>query len=179
MNRKVIAFVMLTTVGLANDRDGDWFPAPDGFVWPAAAANQPTKDEQVRVADMPDALRNYLAEQWKPQPLPESIYARRADLNGDGVMEWFIDIPILGGSGGGFYDIITQTKNDVRSLGGVHGGFELCVPAKGEKWLRIEGSSRAGGGHMTRYLMQFRKTEYTEVRNEDHDYNAGKATVRK
>ena len=93
MNRIVIALAMLATVGLANDRDGDWFPAPNGFVWSAVAANQPTKAEQVRTADMPDALRSYLAEQWKPQPLPESLYACRADLNGDGVMEWFIDIP--------------------------------------------------------------------------------------
>ncbi len=179
MNRRIIALVMLATMGLANDPDGDWFPAPDGYVWPAAAANQPAKDEQVRVVDMPEGLRSYLAEQWKPQSLPESIYARRADLNGDGVMEWFIDIPMLGGSGGGFYDIITQTNKGFRSLGGIQGGFHLCVPEKGGKWLRIEGSSRAGGGHMTRYLMQFRKTEYSEVRNEDHDYNAGKAIVRK
>jgi hypothetical protein len=179
MNRIMIALVMLASAGLANDRDGDWFPAPDGFVWPATAANQPAKDEQVRVADMPEALRRYVGKHWKPQPLPEFIYARRADLNGDGVMEWFIDIPILGVTGGGFYDIITQTKGGVRSLGGVQGGFCLCVPEKGDKWLQIEGSSRAGGGHITRYLMRFLKTEYTEVRNEDHDYNAGKATVRK
>jgi hypothetical protein len=179
MNRKFFALVVLVNVSLANDRDGDWFPAPDGFVWPAAAANQPTKVEQIRVADMPDALRSYVAEQWKPQPLPDSIYARRADLNDDGVMEWFIDIPFLGGSGGGFYDIITQTKNGVRSLGGMQGGVHLCVPAKGEKWLQIEVSSRAGGGHMTRCLMKFQKTEYTDVRSEDHDYNGGKATVQK
>lgn len=128
---------------------------------------------------MPDALRSYLAEQWKPQPLPESLYTCRADLNGDGVMEWFIGVPILGGSGGGFYDIISQTKKGFRSLGGIQGGFELCMPAKGEKWLRIEGGSRGGVAHWTRYLMQFRETEYTVVRNEDHDYNAEKATVRK
>lgn len=178
MNRNVITLAMLATVVVAKDRDGDWFSAPDGYVWPAAAATQPTKEEQVRVVAMPDALRSYLAEQWEPQTLPESIYASRADLNGDGVMEWFINIPILGGSGGRFYDIITQTKRGIRSLSGVQGGFELCVPAKGEKWLRIAGSRRSGSGHRTRYLMQFRKTEYTEVRIEDHDYNAGKAIVR-
>jgi hypothetical protein len=179
MNRHLIALAMLTTVVVASNQDEDWFPAPDGYVWPAAAAKQPTKEEQVRVVDLPVTLRSYLAEQWKPQPLPESIYACRADLNGDGVMEWFIDIPVLGGSGGGYYDIIAQTKTGFRSLGGVQGGFELCMPAKGEKWLRIEGSSRAGGGHVTRYLMQLRGTKYIEARNEDHDYNAGKATVRK
>ncbi len=179
MNRKVIAFVMLAAASLANGRDGDWFPAPDGFVWPARVTKQAAKDEQVRVADMPEALRDYVAKQWQPQPLPEFIHARRADLNGDGVVEWFIDIPILGGTGGCFYEIITQTKNGLRSLGGIQGGFHLCVPAKGEKWLQIEGSSRAGGGDMTRYLMQFRKTEYINVRSEVHDYNAGKATVGK
>jgi hypothetical protein len=49
----------------------------------------------------------------------------------------------------------------------------------GEKWLRIECSSRAGGGHFTRYLLQYSSGEYQTVRNEDHDMIHETVTIRK
>lgn len=85
----------------------------------------------------------------------------------------------MGGTGGGIYEILQIRANEAHLIGAVQGGFHLCVPAQGEKWLRIEASSKAGGGHFTRYLLQYRKHEYAEVRNEEHDYIAQKATVRR
>ena len=84
----------------------------------------------------------------------------------------------MGGTGGGTYEILQIRAKKAHLIGAVQGGFHLCVPAKGQKWLRIEGSSKAGGGHFTRYLLQFTKHEYETVRNEDHDYIAKNATVR-
>jgi len=38
--------------------------------------------------------------------------------------------------------------------------------------------SRGGGGNYTRYLMKFLGNTYTIIRNEDHDFNTGKVTIR-
>jgi hypothetical protein len=38
--------------------------------------------------------------------------------------------------------------------------------------------SRGGGGNYTRYLMAFTGEEYKITRNEGHDFNAGKVTIR-
>lgn len=157
--------------------DGDWFPPPDGYVWPADSKSQPDEDAQLAYADLPEAVRTYLAEQHLPQKPPTHVYVRRADLDGDSIPEWFVDRPEMGGTGGGVYEILQIRAKNAHLIGAVQGGFHLCVPAQGEKWLRIEGSSKAGGGHFTRYLLQFRKTEYAEVRNEDHDHIAQKVTV--
>lgn len=160
--------------------DGDWFDAPDGFKWPATATRQLQDEKQFPFRDLPDVIQKFVTKQSSPSKEPSHVETARADLDGDGELEWFVEIPALGGTGGRFYEIMTITKKKrLRSLGGVQGGFSLVVPEKGSSWLRIEGSSRGGGGHLTRYLLAFRDHEYREVRNEDHDYNAGKATVRK
>lgn len=168
----------LLTVGFAAD-EGDWLKAPDGFVWPVHVAGQPVDDVQVSFDELPEGIRGFLNDQYAPGKPPLKIYVRCADLNGDKVLEWFVDRPELGGSGGGVYDIVVLNGKTARSIGSLLGGLQLCVAAPGERWFRVECSSRAGGGHFTRYLLQYRKGRYVTVRNEDHNVLAGKVLVRK
>lgn len=169
--------LILLAAGFAAD-EGDWMKAPDGFVWPVHVAVQPQEGVEVSLAELPEGIRGYLNDQYSPEKPPQAIYVHRADLNGDKVPEWFVDFPESGGSGGSVYEILVLTGKTVRGIGALQGGFQLCVAAPGEKWLRIEGSSRAGGGCFTRYLLQYRKGGYDTVRNEDHDFPARKVTVR-
>jgi len=156
-----------------------WMKPPDGYAWPGDAATQPEKDTEMPLSEVPAVVQAYLVDQHSPQKPPATVYIRRVDLNGDGVFEWFVDRPEQGGTGGGVYDILDVSGKAARSIGSLQGGFHLCVAAPKEKWLRIECSSRAGGGHFTRYLLQFIGGEYQTVRNEDHDMIHQKVTIRK
>jgi hypothetical protein len=178
MKIALVALCGLSVFTFSFAADGDWFTAPDGYVWPTDATTQPDGDTQLAYAALPEAVRTYLTEQCFPQKPPAHVYVRRADIDGDSTPEWFVDRPEMGGTGGGIYEILQIRAKKAHLIGAVQGGFHLCVPAKGQKWLRIEGSSKAGGGHFTRYLLQFTKHEYETVRNEDHDYIAKNATVR-
>ena len=175
--RPLLSLVFLAAAALA--ADDSWMKPPDGYAWPDEASTQPEKDTQLQLSDVPAVVRAYVVDQYLPQKPPATVYVRRADLNGDGVAEWFIDRPELGGTGGGVYDILDISGKAAKSLGSLLGGFHLCVAAPREKWLRIECSSRAGGGHFTRYLLQYGSGEYQTVRNEDHDMIHKTVTIRK
>ena len=166
------------TVGFAADEE-EWMNAPDGFVWPAHIAEKLEEDVPVPFAKLPEAIRVHLNDQYSPEKPPLEIHVRRADLNGDKVPEWLVERPEWGGSGGAAFEILVLAGKAVKSVGSLQGGVHLSVAAPGEKWLRLEGSSRAGGGHFTRYLLQYRKGRYVTVRNEDHNVLAGKVSVRK
>ena len=178
--RVLLLTVTLVTIHiLAFAEDDPWMKPPDKYSWPSDAATQPEKDTELQFSEIPAAVRTYLHDQYSPQNPPATVYVLRADLNGDGVAEWFIDRPELGGTGGGVYDILNVSDKPARSIGSLLGGFHLCVTAPKEKWLRIECSSRAGGGHFTRYLLQYIGGEFQTVRNEDHDMINQKVVIRK
>lgn len=159
--------------------DDPWMKPPDGYPWPSDAATQIEKDTEMLLSEVPAVVRAYLVDQYSPQKPPATVYVRRADLNGDGVSEWFVDRPEQGGTGGGVYDILDVSGKAARFIGSLQGGFHLCVAAPKEKWLRIECSSRAGGGHFTRYLLHYTGGEFQTVRNEDHDTIHQKVVIRK
>ena len=179
MRLLVLPVLLVTSLVSAFAEDDPWMKPPDGYAWPVDAALQPEKDTEMPLFEVPALVRAYLVDQYLPQKPPATVYVRRADLNGDRVPEWFVDRPELGGTGGGVYDILDVSGKTAKSIGSLLGGFHLCVAAPKEQWLRIECSSRSGGGHFTRYLLQYFGGEFQTVRNEDHDIIHQKVVIRK
>ena len=179
MRLLLLSVLFVTSLVSAFAEDYPWMKPPDSYARPDYAAKQPEKDTEIPLSDIPAVVRVYLVDQYLPQTPPATVYVRRADLNGDKVPEWFVDRPELGGTGGGVYDVLDVSGKAARSIGSLLGGFRLCVAAPKEKWLRIECSSRSGGGHFTRYLLQYIAGEFQTVRNEDHDTIHQKVTIRK
>jgi len=174
------SLILLCIMGAcATASDDSWLTPPDGFVWPRDAAIKLKSETELLVSGLPAKVQSYLKNQYEPQSPPMMIHACRGDLNGDGVMEWFIDRPEYGGSGGGFYDIVDVSCKNARSIGGLQGGFRLCVAAPKEKWLRIECSRRSGGEYLSRDLLQYKGGEYQTVRSEAHDLIHNKVTLGK
>ena len=172
------AFIVYSQQGIADNKEDDWLPIPDGYVWPKPAKKvQDFHPEQKKFSDLDESLRTAIKDNWPDEKMPEQVYIARMDLNGDGRPEIFVEVPVLGGSGGAFYEILsTKDGKSYDSVGGFQGGVQFLIPKDG--WLQIQGSSRGGGGHVTRYLMTFTKKCYEITRNEDHDYNARKVTIR-
>jgi hypothetical protein len=179
MRPHLLLVLLASGVVSALAAEDPWMKPPDGYAWPDDADTQPEKETELQLSDVPAVVRAYLVDQHLPQKPPATVHVRRADLNGDGVAEWFIDRPELGGTGGGVYDILDVSGRAARLLGSFLGGFHLCKAAPKERWLRIECSSRGGGGHFTRYLLEYRRGEYQAVRNEDHDMIHETVIVRK
>lgn len=179
MNRFLVLVLSMGFLSHAVGEDSSWLKAPDGFVWPDAAEAKLEDDKQLGFSELPKEIRDYLTGRYSPRTAPTHVYVRRVDLNGDGDLEWFIDRPEQGGTGGGAYDILIISKKNARCIGDLLGGFHLAKASKQGGWLRIECSSRAGGGHFTRYLIEYIGGHYQTVRNEDHDLIHNKVTVRK
>ena len=161
---------------------GDWLPIPDGYVWPKAAKEAPTFETETHLLtelseDKRDAVRKF----WPLEEMPERVELAEIDLNCDGRNELLVVIPALGGTGGRFYAIITPVNEKTyRFVGDIQGwGFQFLETKSG--WFQIEGMSRGGGGHYTRYLLTYsdKHKEYRTSRNEGHDFNFGKVEVRK
>ncbi|MBK1884645.1 hypothetical protein JIN85_19675 [Luteolibacter pohnpeiensis] len=182
---KILAIVMLSVISadsqqvVADNQDDDWLPIPDGYVWPKPAEKAPDfRPVQKKFSELGKIHRTAIKDNWPDEVIPEQVYIATMDLNGDGRLEIFVEVPILGGSGGAYYEILsTKDGKAYNSVGGFQGGVRFLIPKNG--WLQIQGSSRGGGGHFTRYLMTFLKDEYEVTRNEDHDTNTRKVTIRK
>jgi hypothetical protein len=182
---KILAILMLSVLSaysqqvVADNQDDDRLPIPDGYVWPKPAEKAPDfRPEQKKFIDLDESLRTAIKDNWPDEEVPEQVYIAKMDLNGDGRAEIFVEVPIFGGSGGAFYEILsTKNGKSYNSVGGVQGIDRFLIPKNG--WLQIQGISRGGGGHFTRYLMTFIKDKYEVTRNEDHDTNNRKVTIRK
>ena len=163
-----------------DNQTGDWLPIPDGYVWPKAANKSPDfKSAWKKLSELTESQRIAITANWPDEKAPERVEIATVDLNGDGNSEIFFGVPVLSGTGGTFYEILsTKDGKTYRSVGGIQGwGFQFLVTKSG--WLQIEGMSRGGGGNYTRYLMTFTKDAYKVSRNEGHDYNNHKVTIRK
>ena len=163
-----------------DNQTGDWLPIPDGYVWPKSAEKAPEfSPAWKKLSDLNENQRNAVKRNWPDEKSPERVEVAALDLNGDGKPEIFVGVPDYSGTGGTFYEILS-TKDGVsyRSVGGIQGwGIQFLVPMDG--WFQIEGMSRGGGGNYTRYLMTFGTDGYEISRNEGHDYNNRKVTIRK
>lgn len=162
-----------------DNQAGDWLPIPDGYVWPHATDKVPDfSPKSKKLDDLEATQRKAIEDNWPDDKTPEQVEIAEVDLNGDGRPELFVGVPIYSGTGGTFYDILsTKDGKTYASIGGILGwGFEFLVQKNG--WFQIEGMSRGGGGNYTRYLMTFIGHEYEITRNEGHDFNTGKVTIR-
>lgn len=119
-----------------------------------------------------------IAGHWPDEKAPEQVEVAEADLNGDGRPELFVGIPIYSGTGGTFYTILSTTDGKTYAgIGDIQGwGFKFLVRKNG--WFQVEGMSRGGGGNYTRCLLTFVGEGYVITRNEGHDFNAGRVTIR-
>ena len=163
-----------------DNQTGDWLPIPDGYVWPKVAEKSPDfKPAWKKFSELSEIQRAAINANWPDEKAPERVEIANVDLNGDGKSEMFVGIPDYSGTGGTFYEILsTKDGKTYHSIGGIQGwGFQFLVTKSG--WLQIEGMSRGGGGYYTRYLMTFTKNAYEISRNEGHDYNHHKVTIRK
>jgi hypothetical protein len=183
---KIIALMLLLVTSAQSqqfgddNQAGDWLPIPDGYVWPAAADKPPDFTPKSKKLDELEAVqRKAIEDNWPDEKNPERVEIAEVDLNGDGRPEIFVGVPIYSGTGGTFYEILsTKDGKTYASIGGIQGwGFNFLAPKNG--WFQIEGMSRGGGGNYTRYLMTFGGDGYEITRNEGHDFNAGKVTIRK
>lgn len=162
-----------------DSQDDDWLPIPDRYVWPKPAEKAPEfLPEEKKLSGLEESKRAAIKDNWPDENIPEHVYIAEIDLNADGRPEMFVEVPILGGSGGAFFEILsTKDGKSYDCVGGFQGGARFLIPKNG--WLQIQGSSRGGGGHFTRYLMTFIKDKYEVTRSEDHDTNGRKVTIRK
>ena len=163
-----------------DNQTGDWLPIPDDFVWPKAAEKPPDFNPiRKKFSELAENQRTAINTNWPDEKPPETVEIATIDLNGDGNLEIFVGVPDYSGTGGTFYEILsTKDGKSFRSIGGIQGwGFQFLVAKSG--WLQIEGMSRGGGGNYTRYLVTFNKDAYEISRNEGHDYNNHKVTIRK
>lgn len=163
-----------------DNQSGDWLPIPDGYVWAKVVSDPPEFKAKIKeFARLPSAQREGIMRYWPEDSAPRQVRIAEIDLNADEKPELFVAVPAYGGTGGTFYEILSLTDGKTyQGIGGIQGwGFQFLVRKNG--WLQIEGMSRGGGGNYTRYLMTFAGTGYEITRNEGHDFNARKVTVRK
>lgn len=186
----ILAFVTLIVTTYANPFDGresfgddnpkgKWLPLEDGFVWPGKVERPPkVTSANLLVEKLPEDRAKALRTFWPEDSRPKTVSFLEVDLNEDGKPELLFNIPAYGGSGGPFYEILTRSKEGVyKSIGSLQGwGFQIVSKKNG--WFQIRGMSRAGGGQYTRYLLTFDKKAYIITRNEGHNFNTKKVTVR-
>ncbi|QQL44091.1 hypothetical protein [Sulfuriroseicoccus oceanibius] len=162
-----------------DNQSGDWLPIPDGYVWPSSVDNPPEFETVVRkFAELPKVLRESIRRYWPEDEDPVQVGIAEIDLNGDGKPELFVEVPAYSGTGGSFYEMLSMIDGKTyKGIGGIQGwGFQFVTRKNG--WLQIEGMSRGGGGNYTRYLMTFADQGYEISRNEGHDFNSSKVTIR-
>lgn len=170
---------VVLTAATAFCQEEDWLPIPDGFSWPVPAKDSPDfQPETVQVKDLPGELQTAIKENWENESLPESVELFRSDLNGDKKKEIFLAIPILRGTAGTFYSILTPTEKGYSDAGSLQGFGVSFLEAK-NGWYQIEFASRGGGGNYTRCLLTFDGKEYMITRNEGHDFNRKTVEIRK
>ena len=176
MKRTITSILCCVAINHAR-ADSDWLPPPGGYIWPQPSDVQISDEREVDLDTFPEVYReSILLHFWDQKPVGK-VWVREADLNGDGKNEIFLYIPESSGTGGSVYEILSPSKGRLMGIGAIQGGILLCAPAG--DWLQIEGSSKAGGGQFTRYLLRFEDGEYREVRNEDHNLINNTVTVRK
>lgn len=186
-NMKTPAILLLTiTISAAQSqqagddkRTGDWLPTPDGYTWPASAEKAPDfKTTWKKFEELEATKRAAIEANWPDEKTPKEVELAEVDLNNDGRLEIFVGVPIYSGTGGTFYEILsTKDGKSYTSVGNIQGsGIQFLARKNG--WFQIEGMSRGGGGNFTRCLMSFIGEGYEITRNEGHDFNAGKVTVR-
>lgn len=183
---RILALLFLVALPVQSQQFGDdnesgkWLPIPDGYVWPLLAEGAPEFKPSWKRVDELDAAQRKAVEVYRTREKPpEQVEIAEVDLNADGRPELFVRIPAFGGTGGTFYEILSaKDGRTYTSVGGLQGwGIRFRIPKNG--WLQIEGMSRGGGGNYTRYLMAYADEGYAIVRNEGHDFNADKVTIRK
>lgn len=178
----VLAFTVPSVAQRFGDdnQSGDWLPVPDGYIWPEATPNAPKLETKLmEFTKLPEAQQEIILRYWPENSKPLKVSIAEVDLNSDGKAELLVQIPAYSGTGGSFYEMFTLSNdNKYVGIGGIQGwGFQFLVRKNG--WLQIEGMSRAGGGSYTRFLMTFSGKGYLVTRNEGHDFNTGKVTIRK
>ncbi len=157
---------------------GDWLPLPDKFAWPTPGDAEPTfKSSWQKLDELPRRLKDAVTACWPEDELPKKVEIAQVDLNRDGSLEVFVGIPAYSGTGGTGYSILTETKKGFREIGSLLGfGIQFLPAVNG--WHLIEGRSKAGGGHHTRYLLAFNDGEYSFSRIENHDLVKQVVTIR-
>ncbi|HYF36666.1 MAG TPA: hypothetical protein VD994_15325 [Prosthecobacter sp.] len=178
---KTVSITLLISLQLSasafggRDEGDDWLPVPDGYVWPALAPDAKDFEPVSKpVADLPSAAQELFEEATKPA----TVAVFEVDLNADGKEEMFVEIPSLRGTGGTHYALLSPDQSGgYRSIGDLQ-GWGILFRLRKDGWYQIEGTSKSGGGNLTRYLLTFTRGEYRISRNEGHDYNRGVVTVR-
>lgn len=172
-----LLLVVLFLATTAFCQEDDWLPIPDGFLWPVPVKNGPDfQPEMVQVMNLPAELKAAIIDNWEDENTPESVELFQCDLNGDKKKEIFLAIPMLRGTAGTFYSILTPTRDGYSGAGALQGFGVSFLKAK-NGWYQIECASRDGGGNYTRCLLTFDGNEYVITRNEGHDFNR-KTTAR-
>lgn len=157
----------------------DWLPLTDGFVWPASPKNAPVfKSELIAFKSLTKRSKKAVRASWPDDDMPERVEISEVDLNGDKKSEFFIGVPAYSGSGGTGWVLVTETVEGFRGIGSLL-GFGIQFLPKINGWYQIEGRSKGGGGHHTRYLLSFDGTEYFISRIENHDLIDGEIKIRK
>ena len=164
----------------AGGLEANWLEPPDRFAWPSTSKEAPRFEPKwVAVKDLDVKLRMGIEKYWPGRfvpgrkeldpSLPESIELAELDLNDDGKVEVFFGIPVYGGSGGHYYQILVEEEQGYRGIGGVQGSVH--VRDRKDKWCRLEVWGRGGGGFYSRILMTYDVGEYRIVRHEIHNFN--------
>jgi len=89
------------------------------------------------------------------------------DLNRDGVKEYFI-LTTLGGSGGGFYLIISKHNDDLHIIGNIQGWFHIVPSNTG--WYDIVAFSKGGGGLYTKSILNNKDGEYRSTISQRYEH---------
>ena len=103
------------------------------------------------------------------------INAFGVDLNSDNQLEYFIEIPEFGGTGGRYYVIYHKSNSKWVSICSGQGSFNFRKPQGVQKWASIVWFSRGGGGRYSRVEHAFNNSKYSKIKHFIIDN--GKVTV--
>jgi hypothetical protein len=171
----LLSGLMLTALPAA-DFGMEWLALPEAYTWPAPLPDAAEfKPESVPVRALPAPVQALLKQAAEGHSLPAAVEQCRADLNGDGEMEWILSVPPLSALGGEVYVLIRHGAEGHVILGTMQGHLALLEPSSG--WVQIVSLTKNGAERFSRFLWRFHEGRYRPVRREDHDFSTGRAAV--
>ena len=128
---------------------------------------------RVYYRDLPKDIRLVFSEMWNAEALlreyPTCLIAKR-DLNGDGVKELIVTLPI-GFSGGEVLEVFQMESGHYRNIGsfGV-GSLSLDLREFKNGYYQVSNRSKGGVGYFVIVLFEFNGKAYCAARVDSYEY---------